>query len=62
METDFCVYRHIRPDKDEVFYIGKAKTDSKRPNDRVGRRNKIWNDIVDKNNGNYIVEIMLYKL
>lgn len=26
METDFCVYRHIRPDKDEVFGIKNNTT------------------------------------
>jgi hypothetical protein len=50
------VYRHIRVDKNEPFYIGIGSDNSyKRANDKHGR-NKIWNDIVTKSN--YEVEIL----
>ena len=50
------VYRHIRIDKNEPFYIGIGSDNSyKRANDKHGR-NKIWNDIVTKTN--YEVEIL----
>lgn len=50
------VYRHIRLDKNEPFYIGIGSDNSyKRANDRHGR-NKIWNDIITKSN--YEVEIL----
>jgi hypothetical protein len=48
--NNYYIYAHIRPDKNEIFYIGKGKgTRSKSRN----KRNKIWNDIVNKNNGVY---------
>lgn len=31
----FCVYCHIRPDKNEVFYIGRG--DNKRPYSKKSR-------------------------
>jgi hypothetical protein len=50
------VYRHIRLDKNEPFYIGIGSDNLyKRANDRHGR-NKIWNDIITKTN--YEVEIL----
>lgn len=50
------VYRHIRLDKNEPFYIGIGSDNSyKRANDKHGR-NKIWNDIITKSN--YEVEIL----
>ena len=48
------VYRHVRKDKNEPFYIGIA-TDKYRPYRRHGR-NKIWKDIVSKTE--YVVEIL----
>ena len=48
------VYRHIRLDKNEPFYIGVA-THIKRAYDK-GKRNKIWKSIAFKNN--YEVEIL----
>lgn len=57
----FYIYRHIRPDTNEVFYIGKGNNLNgrryARSRDKKGR-NKIWNSIVNRNNGNYIIEIM----
>jgi len=49
------VYRHIREDKDQVFYIGIG-VDAKRAY-RTSRKNKIWNDIVSKTD--YSVEILI---
>lgn len=48
------VYRHIRLDKNEPFYIGVG-THIKRAYDK-GSRNKIWKSIASKNN--YEVEIL----
>lgn len=57
----FYIYRHIRPDKNEVFYIGKgsllSKGHSKRHEDK-SCRNKWWKHIVEKNNGKYEIEII----
>jgi hypothetical protein len=49
-----CVYRHIRLDKNEPFYIGIGK-DSYRAYDK-SRRNKHWYNIVDL--GGYDIEIL----
>ena len=48
------VYRHIRVDKNEPFYIGIGKTE-KRAYDK-NDRNKIWNNIINKTN--YEIEIL----
>lgn len=56
----FCVYRHIRPDKDEPFYIGIG--DYKRPYNFVTGRNRYWKSVFNINKGNIIVEIMLDEL
>lgn len=49
------VYRHIREDKDQVFYIGIGVEVGRAY--RTSRKNKIWNDIVSKTN--YRVEILI---
>ena len=49
------VYRHIRLDKNEPFYIGIA-THIKRAYERNQRKNKIWKSIVNKTD--YEVEIL----
>lgn len=54
----FYIYRHIRPDTNEVFYIGKGLESSSRSHQRSGR-NKYWHNVVNKNNGQYDVEIMM---
>jgi hypothetical protein len=51
------VYRHIRLDKNEPFYIGIGN--EKRPYEKRNR-NKIWNNIVSKTD--YEVEILFYDL
>ena len=51
------LYRHIRKDKDEVFYIGiGSDEDYKRANNK-SRRNPYWKTIV--NNYGYDVDIMI---
>lgn len=54
-ENKFCVYVHRRPDTMEVFYVGIGS--GNRPY-RTNNRNKWWQNIVDKNNGNFIVDIL----
>jgi len=49
------VYRHIRLDKNEPFYIGIA-THLKRAYDKKSRKNKIWQVIVAKSD--YRIEIL----
>lgn len=51
-----CVYAHIRPDTDSVFYIGISKTKS-RPYSNYNRNN-YWKNIVAKCNGAFIVNIL----
>lgn len=61
LDKSFYIYRHIRPDTNEVFYIGKGNTFSKSHSNRAyekHRRNKWWQNIVSKNNGKYKVEII----
>jgi len=53
-----CVYRHIRLDTNEVFYVGLAKLGSKRPY-VPNSRNKYWQNVVDKNAGKFKVDIIL---
>ncbi len=55
------IYRHIRPDTGEVFYIGRGLTDTKWYNSKQGR-NKVWKEIVKLNNGSYTIQIMLDEL
>ncbi len=50
------LYRHIRPDKNEVFYIGIGETENRA--DSIYSRNKHWHNIVDFNNGVYEIEIL----
>jgi mannose/fructose/N-acetylgalactosamine-specific phosphotransferase system component IIB len=54
------LYRHIRLDKNEPFYIGIGSDEKfKRANEK-SRRNKIWNDIVSKTD--YKIEILFENL
>jgi hypothetical protein len=50
------VYRHIRLDKNEPFYIGIGNNDYRRSRSKRSR-NDMWNNIVSKTD--YEVEIML---
>jgi hypothetical protein len=51
------LYRHIRLDKNEPFYVGIGKNEHRAYSKRS--RNKHWHNIIKKG---YIVEIMLYHL
>jgi hypothetical protein len=54
------VYRHIRLDKNEPFYIGIGNDNSFRRAFEKSRRNKIWKDIINKSD--YEVEILFDNL
>lgn len=61
LDDQYYIYRHIRPDKNEVFYIGKGrnvKTSHSQRHLEIYGRNKWWKNIVNKNNGEFISEIM----
>ncbi len=58
-ENNCIVYRHIRLDKNEVFYIGIAKHKN-RPYESGNRRSLFWNKIVSKTK--YEVEILFDNL
>jgi hypothetical protein len=53
MNKLYCVYRHIRLDKNEVFYIGIGS--EKRPYEKR-RRNYYWANIINKTD--YKIEIL----
>jgi len=57
MTNNYCLYRHIRLDKNEVFYIGIGN--EKRPYSKFSR-NRIWKFITEKTN--YRVDIILDNL
>lgn len=63
MLTSYYIYRHIRPDTNQVFYVGKGKnTLRKKRFERAyvtSRRNPFWHRVVEKNKGQYEVEILL---
>lgn len=62
MLTTFYIYRHIRPDTNQVFYIGKGKNVGNRLFERSRsalRRNRYWQNVVAKNGGKYEIEILL---
>jgi len=52
------IYRHIRLDKNEPFYIGIGKTDKRAYSKK--QRNKLWYNIVNKSE--YTVEIVMDNL
>jgi hypothetical protein len=56
--NNMIVYRHIRLDKNEPFYIGIG-TDEKRAYRKSGR-NKYWKNIISKTD--YEVQILFYDL
>lgn len=60
LESKFYIYRHIRPDTNEVFYIGKGSNISRGNNQRMisKERSVWWKRIVALNNGNYKKEVI----
>lgn len=58
-ESTYCLYRHIRPDKNEPFYIGIGT--EKRSKD-VKIRNKYWRNVYNVNNGKIEIEILIDNL
>lgn len=58
----YYIYRHIRPDKNVPFYIGRGANYADRSIYRRSKslkgRNYIWKSIVAKNNNNYYIDIM----
>jgi len=54
------VYRHIRLDKNEVFYIGIGKKESRAYDFKSKNRNFYWNNIFNKTK--IEVEIIFYDL
>jgi hypothetical protein len=63
LEKQYYIYRHIRTDKNEVFYIGMgSKGEDEMRYDRSREkynRNPYWKNIVDKCEGKYGIEIMM---
>jgi len=55
VDKRFCLYLHIRPDTMQVFYVGIGI--KHRPGKRRNRNNH-WNNIVNKNNGEFIFEVL----
>ena len=59
----YYLYRHIRLDKNEIFYIGIGGKEAKKGGyyraNRVSNRNKIWNDIYNGCGKNIQVDIVL---
>jgi hypothetical protein len=51
-----CVYQHIRPDTNTIFYIGIGKKLSRA--ESKSARNRYWKNIVKKCNNVFIVEIL----
>ena len=52
-EKKYCIYRHIRLDKNSIFYIGIGN--ESRPFVKYNR-NKYWNNIINKTN--YEIQIL----
>lgn len=59
-ENIYCVYQHIRLDKDEVFYVGIGKI--KRPYDFKWGRNRYWKHIYNLNKKQLEVQILINNL
>ena len=51
------LYRHIRPDKNEVFYVGVGSNTTRRAWERR-KRNQMWNNVVNKV-GSFEVDMIL---
>jgi len=53
------VYRHIRLDKNEPFYIGIGKIDNYKRAYLKSIRNVIWKQIVNKTNYDIYISILI---
>lgn len=51
----FYTYVHIRPDTGDIFYVGKGSGDRAHSHKN---RNKIWRNVVNKNKGEFKVQIL----
>lgn len=63
MLGNFYIYRHIRPDTNEVFYIGKGNNLDKRKSKyrrafETAKRSIFWNKVYNKNNDKILVDIL----
>lgn len=54
----FYIYRHIRPDTNEVFYIGKGREGTRRHLSKQSR-SPYWHNIIKLNGGKYDIEIIM---
>lgn len=56
----FYIYRHVRPDTNQVFYIGKGSNVSTDTYQRVSSKERSiwWKRVVEKNDGKYVKEII----
>jgi len=52
------LYRHIRPDRQEVFYIGIGSEGTRRAWE-TRKRSQLWKSVVAKNKGVFKVDILL---
>jgi hypothetical protein len=58
----YIVYRHVRLDINQPFYIGIGKVSNTYNRTLDKRRNPIWKNIVAKNNGQYRIDILFNNL
>lgn len=59
----FYIYRHIRPDTNQVFYIGKGNNLDKRKSEyrrafETLKRSDFWTKVYNKNNKQIVIEII----
>lgn len=65
LNARYYIYRHIRPDTAQVFYVGLGSYGEKKNYQRahsIKNRNKHWKNIVNKCEGIFKVEIMVDNL
>lgn len=65
LNARYYIYRHIRPDTNQVFYVGLGSYGEKKNYQRaysIKNRNKHWKNIVNKCEGIFKVEIMVDNL
>ena len=59
VKNNYLVYIHVRPDTNHPFYVGKGKIGREKTQQS---RNRHWWEIVNKNNGNFLVVILYENL